>query len=155
MSLLGRLRRRAITATTPDRRAYWMRAYLRNKARAGLWDPRFLIGWDGRHFPDPRDRRARRFIMRGYAAGLRVTSTTGGKHAPGSYHYSGRAADMAGGLQAMLRFQRWEARYRHGHYLELFGPDRHACVKNFRHLTLAQGSQLEVLHRNHVHGVWS
>lgn len=26
---------------------------------------------------------------------LRITSTTGGVHAPGSYHYQGRAADLA------------------------------------------------------------
>ena len=28
--------------------------------------------------------------------GLRITSTTGGKHTPGSYHYRGRAIDVAG-----------------------------------------------------------
>lgn len=36
--------------------------------------------------------------------GLRVTSTTGGRHAPNSYHYSGRAADVAGPASAMKQF---------------------------------------------------
>lgn len=36
--------------------------------------------------------------------GLRITSTTGGKHAPRSYHYSGRAFDAAGSASAMGKF---------------------------------------------------
>lgn len=36
--------------------------------------------------------------------GLTVTSTTGGKHAPHSFHYSGRARDYAGDPAAMKRF---------------------------------------------------
>lgn len=32
---------------------------------------------------------------------LTITSTTGGKHAPGSYHYRGMAVDIAGGYGAM------------------------------------------------------
>jgi len=38
------------------------------------------------------------------AIGLRITSTTGGKHAPGSYHYAGRAIDVAGSASKMTRF---------------------------------------------------
>lgn len=38
--------------------------------------------------------------------GLRITSTTGGRHAPGSYHYSGRAFDAAGSHSAMSKFYR-------------------------------------------------
>jgi hypothetical protein len=38
--------------------------------------------------------------------GLRVTSTTGGKHATHSYHYLGRAADVAGPASAMRQFYR-------------------------------------------------
>jgi hypothetical protein len=38
--------------------------------------------------------------------GLRVTSTTGGKHAPNSYHYKGRAVDVAGPPRAMAQFYR-------------------------------------------------
>lgn len=36
--------------------------------------------------------------------GLRITSTTGGRHAPNSYHYRGRAADVAGAPSAMRQF---------------------------------------------------
>ncbi|WP_331752100.1 hypothetical protein [Streptomyces sp. NBC_00829] len=38
--------------------------------------------------------------------GLRVTSETGGKHVKGSYHYQGRAIDVAGTPDAMARFFR-------------------------------------------------
>lgn len=36
--------------------------------------------------------------------GLVVTSTTGGRHAPGSYHYRGQAVDVAGSPAAMAAF---------------------------------------------------
>lgn len=42
--------------------------------------------------------------------GLVVTSTTGGTHAPGSYHYSGRAIDVAGSPSAMARYYRYMAK---------------------------------------------
>jgi hypothetical protein len=38
--------------------------------------------------------------------GLRITSTTGGKHAAHSYHYQGRAFDAAGSSGAMSKFYR-------------------------------------------------
>jgi hypothetical protein len=38
--------------------------------------------------------------------GLRITSTSGGRHAPGSYHYQGRAFDAAGSRAQMSRFYR-------------------------------------------------
>jgi hypothetical protein len=39
--------------------------------------------------------------------GLTITSTTGGVHAPGSYHYQARAIDVAGSPSAMARFYRY------------------------------------------------
>jgi hypothetical protein len=36
--------------------------------------------------------------------GLTITSTTGGRHAPGSYHYRGRAIDVSGSRGAMRKF---------------------------------------------------
>jgi peptidoglycan hydrolase-like protein with peptidoglycan-binding domain len=39
--------------------------------------------------------------------GLTITSTTGGTHAPGSYHYSARAIDVAGSPAAMARYYRF------------------------------------------------
>ncbi len=43
--------------------------------------------------------------------GLTVTSYKGGKHTPTSYHYSGRAIDVAGSPAAMARFYRYMAQY--------------------------------------------
>lgn len=45
-------------------------------------------------------------MSRAGALGLRITSTTGGKHAPHSYHYAGRAVDVAGAPSAMRQFYR-------------------------------------------------
>lgn len=39
--------------------------------------------------------------------GLSITSTTGGSHAPGSYHYLGEAADIAGSSGVMLQASDW------------------------------------------------
>ena len=36
--------------------------------------------------------------------GLTITSTTGGKHAPGSYHYQSRAIDVAGPASKMAQY---------------------------------------------------
>lgn len=36
--------------------------------------------------------------------GLHITATTNGKHAPHSYHYIGRAVDVAGPASAMRKF---------------------------------------------------
>ena len=38
--------------------------------------------------------------------GLRVTATTNGRHAPHSYHYLGRAVDVAGAASSMRQFYR-------------------------------------------------
>lgn len=43
--------------------------------------------------------------------GLKITSTTGGKHTPGSYHYAGKAIDVAGDPKAMRRFYDKVKRY--------------------------------------------
>lgn len=136
-----------------------VRAVLVAKARASRWDDRMLIDYNGRRHGDV-DRATRRFIMRAITAGLWVTSTTGGRHAPGSYHYSRQAADVGAGPSAgtprgarkMGRFQRREATRRAARYRELFGPDNSANVKNGTVITLQEGSPLEDLHDNHVHG---
>lgn len=43
-------------------------------------------------------------MNRAQALGLHITATTNGKHAPHSYHYIGRAADVAGPASAMRQF---------------------------------------------------
>jgi hypothetical protein len=80
-------------------------------------------------------------MERGRELGLRVTSTTGGKHAPHSYHYLGRAADLAGSPSAMREFYREMS---HTHPTELF-YDPMGGMKHGRNIGAIGG------HGNHVH----
>jgi hypothetical protein len=73
--------------------------------------------------------------------GLRITSTTGGRHAPGSYHYQGRAFDAAGSRSAMGRFYRDMAG---SHPTELF-YDPIGGIKHGHNIGPIGG------HGNHVH----
>lgn len=138
-----------------------LKSYLILKARTGRWDNRYC-----RYFnvPLPRTNAVKRFIMRGFGAGLVVTATTNGVHAPGSYHKLGRAADLglrsgeigtARGLRKMQRFQESEFR-RHatlGH-LELIGPINNRVILRGRVSPLSEGTALEQAHDNHVHGAF-
>lgn len=152
MGLLQRLRHRTRTARTPALRAYWLRSYLRAKARLGHWDPRMLNGQPGRV-----SQMVKREIMRGVAAGLIVTSTTGGRHSATSYHHTGGAVDLGhrkpgtkAARAALVRHQRACAAHPE-RYAELFGPDDAACVKHRRPMRLPHGTALERGHENHVH----
>ena len=80
-------------------------------------------------------------IYRAHELGLRVTSTTGGRHAPHSYHYRGRAIDFAGRPSAMRELFRELA---HTHPTELF-YDPMGGIKHGRQIGAIGG------HRNHVH----
>ena len=73
--------------------------------------------------------------------GLTVTSTTGGRHAPGSYHYRARAVDVAGSPSAMRQFYREMAATRP---TELF-HDPMGGIKNGRNIGAIGG------HGTHVH----
>jgi hypothetical protein len=73
--------------------------------------------------------------------GLRITSTTGGRHAPGSYHYSGRAFDAAGSHSQMSNFYRAMSKT---HPTELF-YDPSGGIKHGRSIGPIGG------HRDHVH----
>jgi hypothetical protein len=73
--------------------------------------------------------------------GLRITSTTGGRHARHSYHYRGRAFDAAGSHSQMSRFYRAMAGT---HPTELF-YDPSGGIKHGRSIGAIGG------HRNHVH----
>ncbi|MBI5542718.1 MAG: peptidoglycan-binding protein [Deltaproteobacteria bacterium] len=73
--------------------------------------------------------------------GLRVTSYMGGRHAPNSYHYSGRAIDVAGSREAMSRFYRTMAQ---SNPTELF-YDPMGGIKRGRSVGALGG------HRDHVH----
>ena len=73
--------------------------------------------------------------------GLRITSTTGDRHAPHSYHYQGRAVDVAGSAAQMARF--YDA-MRPTNPTELFYDPR-GGVKHGRDIDAIGG------HRDHVH----
>jgi hypothetical protein len=73
--------------------------------------------------------------------GLRITSTTGGGHTAGSYHYQGRAFDAAGSHRAMSQFYRQMAGT---HPTELF-YDPMGGIKHGRNIGAIGG------HGNHVH----
>ena len=126
---------------------YWRRLLRRRQASFRPW---MLNGRSGSITPA-----AKRFIVRAVNAGLYVTSTTGGRHSPTSHHYSkplGRAVDVAGPWDRMVAFQRAESAKRAGEYLELFGPDNAAQVKNGQRFGFSEGEALENMHDTHVHG---
>ncbi len=78
---------------------------------------------------------------RAHQLGLRITSTTGGRHAPHSYHYRGRAVDVAGSRSAMRQFYREMS---HTNPTELF-YDPMGGMKHGHHIGAIGG------HGNHVH----
>jgi len=80
-------------------------------------------------------------MHRAQELGLRITATTNGKHAPHSYHYSGRAIDVAGSRSAMREFY---SEMSHTHPTELF-YDPMGGIKNGRQIGAIGG------HGNHVH----
>jgi hypothetical protein len=80
-------------------------------------------------------------MSRAQELGLRITSTTGGKHAPHSYHYQGRAFDAAGSRSAMTQFYREMSATRP---TELF-YDPMGGIKHGRNIGAIGG------HGNHVH----
>lgn len=80
--------------------------------------------------------------------GLSITSTTGGEHAPGSYHYSGHAFDASNGTNtpqersyAIAAAQRWGS-----NILELFFDPLGWYIKNGQKVSGAIGD-----HSDHVH----
>jgi hypothetical protein len=76
--------------------------------------------------------------------GLQITSTTGGVHAKNSWHYKGRAADVAGAPAQMAAFFN-AALDRYGkHLLELF-YDPLGAIKNGKRIGAIGG------HSDHVH----
>jgi GH25 family lysozyme M1 (1,4-beta-N-acetylmuramidase) len=143
-----------------------LRVYLISKARLGRWDDRYCMffGVDPQVTPE-----VRAYITRAYAAGLVPTSTTGGSHSPNSFHFQriggrGRAADIglrsdligtSKGLDRMRKFQAREFASRESrHPVELIGPDNDLCVLNGVVSPLGEGTALEEMHDNHVHGAF-
>jgi hypothetical protein len=145
-----------------------LKAFLTLKARLGRFDKRMCM-----HFAvDPNvNAGCRAAICRAYAAGLVPTSTTGGKHAPGSFHKrknaqgEGEAVDFgvrsdlvgtAKAAQMLADFQLKEHQRFHNHKLqhdlvELIGPTNTLIVLADAETDLAEGTALENQHDNHVH----
>lgn len=89
----------------------WLRRHMPRRVR-----------WNG--YPRIRGRKIRRAIRIAQAHGLVVTSTTGGTHSSTSWHYQGRAVDVASSSvtkmkQAQIAIARDIGRE---NFLELFGP---------------------------------
>jgi GH25 family lysozyme M1 (1,4-beta-N-acetylmuramidase) len=136
-----------------------LRTLLTAKASSGRWDKRFCGYWD---VPVPTNTKLREIIMKGYVRGLVPTATTNGNHAPGSYHYQGRAVDLgvrkeaigtAWAQRRLIGMQRREfKRWKPLGYMELLGPDNAACVLGGQAAQLAEGTALEEAHDNHFHG---
>jgi len=78
--------------------------------------------------------------------GLIITSTTGGKHAPGSYHYAGRAIDVGGNPGAMLAYARRLASTSGGRMAELYHTPLGFSIKNGVRVPWTIPN-----HTNHVH----
>ena len=104
----------------------------------------------------PRERRLLEVIVAAHRHGLVVTSTTGGTHAPGSFHYQGRAVDFgvagdpyaADAQRRFVAFQHQLARHPAG-LAELIGPDVSRNVKYGRFTRYPAAT--EAAHKNHVH----
>jgi len=77
--------------------------------------------------------------------GLTITSTTEGKHVPGSYHYQGRAVDFGGSPAKMMALQRYALAHP-GEFTEAFYDPAGAYVKNGKVYKGAIGG-----HGDHVH----
>jgi hypothetical protein len=81
-------------------------------------------------------------MSRAKQLGLTITATTNGTHVKNSYHYQGRAADVAGKPTAMREFF---TEMSHTHPTELF-YDPMGAYKNGVNLHRSIGG-----HSNHVH----
>lgn len=154
MLSLKELRRRYLARRSNPR----LVAYLKAKARLGLFDERMCAHWG----VSPKvNKRCKRFICRAYKRGLVPTSTTGGKHAAGSYHPRGMAVDVGGrrgDRKAALRKRRFqEAEFKaRTRYLpiELIGPINNMIILKGQVTSLTEGSPLEEQHDDHVHGAF-
>lgn len=144
-----------------------LKTFLTLKAKAGRWDERYCLYFGADPNVEPP---VKAFITRAYAAGLVPTSTTGGQHATGSFHFQkgahggGRAADVGlrreligtvAGLDLMQRFQRKEFERRaQTRPAELIGPVNNLIVLGGAPTALGEGTALENAHDNHVHAAF-
>jgi tellurite resistance protein len=108
--------------------------------------------------PAPKVPALLRIIEDAAKHGLVVTSTTGGNHAKGSYHYLGRAVDLGVAANPLTpesqrvfkSYQRKLAKHPE-RFRELIGPDESRLVKNGRFSTTAYSAATKAAHKNHIH----
>lgn len=155
-----RLRRRVLDAAG-SARTVLLRRYLREKARRGIWDPRYCAFFDVSPDVTPKLKKA---IMRGFAIGLVPTSTKRSGPASDSWHNArdekgrGRAVDMglrpdkagtAKGRELLVQFQR--AEHNRGGWREVIGPDNGLIILRGVRTNLTEGTALEEDHDDHTH----
>lgn len=78
--------------------------------------------------------------------GLTITSTTGGQHVPGSYHYTGNAIDVSGPPNLMKKYYRKVLRKHRKGISELFYDPGGTYLKHDKPIKGAIGG-----HADHVH----
>lgn len=82
--------------------------------------------------------------------GLTITSTTGGNHVSDSYHYKGRAVDLGGSSQEMLRAAAWIAKFL-THILVEGIHNPNLSVKNHVHVDPSVFAEVWEEHKDHIH----
>lgn len=119
--------------------------------------------------PGDINKMCRRIVVRAVNQDLIVTATTDGVHAANSYHkrlawrnpLAGMAVDLGHREGSNQRGTDAKADFQHfllhefgpGSFIELFGPDNDACVKNGIRIRLDEGTDLEQAHDTHDHVV--
>lgn len=126
-SIFNRTKKQPAKSRARTKISFWKRA--QSRAKSSLAKLTTLLKKlrprrpDFNGYPSNVSRAVKRCIVRGNEKHLYVTSTTGGTHSPTSWHYSGKAVDMASSRDNMIAFQRSEAKRGAHKYNELFGPD--------------------------------
>lgn len=82
--------------------------------------------------------------------GLSITSTTGGNHVSGSYHYKGRAVDIGGSSEEMFKAAKWIGKNL-THVLAEGIHNPNLAVKDHRTVSSSTFSEVWAAHANHIH----
>lgn len=110
---------------------------------------RVRIDWNGCQPIPIYRRKLRRAARIAIKQGCYITSTTGGTHAPGSYHYFGRAIDFGSSSVSNSPEKRAQAaisrKIGNRKIAELFGPKNYWVKNGVRHSGTFPG------HHDHLH----
>jgi hypothetical protein len=107
------------------------------------------IDWNGCQPVPIYRRKLRRAARIAIAKGCYITSTTGGVHSPGSYHYQGRAIDFGSSSASNAPEKRAQAalskKFGNRKFAELFGPKKYYVKSGVRYSGTFPG------HADHLH----